>query len=467
MERTRRWYFRLLGVTVLFAVGSFWAQLPGLVGKNGIVSAGEFVEQVRRAPGLSPLQVPTWAWLSSSDAMLQLLCALCFVAALGLLTNRALRPALVVLWSCWLSLVAICHPWLSFQWDLLLVEVAFVSFFFAPPGWFLPRASEPTTAARVLLIWVGATLTLESGLVKLASGDPSWRDLTALTYHWWTQPLPTWTSVVLNELPRWVQQALCAVMFVLEVPMPLMAFGPRRARLISAGASAALQLGLAASGNFSYFNLLTLVLAVPLLDDAVFRGPLVAPRPSTRLQLAGVGLFIALTTAVFAQRLMALPTAVESVLGTLRPFGTVNAYGAFAVMTKHRAEIVLEGTLDHQTWERYEFPSKPGAVERRPAFVAPFQPRLDWQMWFAALATCDQAPWVLSLQRQLLRDSPSVRALFARLPFHGARPVALRTIVFEYRFAPLATPGTWWVATEVGPYCPPVRLDVNEQLTRD
>ncbi len=467
MERTRRLYFRLLGVTALIAVGSFWWQLPGLVGHDGITPASEYVEALRRAPGLGPLDVPTWAWLSSSDALLHLLCALCVIAALALVANRALRPALVLLWSCWLSLVSVCHPWLDFQWDLLLVEVAFVSFFFAPRGWFRPRPAEPTTASRLLLIWVGATLTLESGIVKLVSGDPTWRDLTALTFHWWTQPLPTWTSVWLNELPRWGQQGLCALMFVLELAAPLLAFGPRWARLLSAAGSIALQLGFAVSGNFSYFNLLTAVLAVPLLDDAVFRAPSVPLRQSARLELAGLALFVALTSAAFVQRLTALPKPLGSVLAALRPFGTVNGYGAFAVMTKQRAEITLEGTLDHLTWERYEFPWKPGALERRPRFVAPWQPRLDWQMWFAALGSCDRDPWVLSLQRQLLRDAPEVRALFVRLPFNGARPIALRTRVEDYRFAPLASPGVWWTASEAGPYCPPVRLDANEALVRD
>jgi hypothetical protein len=187
--------------------------------------------------------------------------------------------------------------------------------------------------------------------------------------------------------------------------------------------------------------------------------------PARRWQAVLAAAFIGLTSLAFVHRLVALPGWVDRGLALVRPFGTFNAYGAFAVMTKSRAEIIVEATQDGVTWAPYEFPWKPGALERRPQFVAPLQPRLDWQMWFASLSTCQGSPWVLSLQRALLRDVPEVTALFGRLPFAG-RPLAVRTRRFEYRFAPLDTPGVWWVATERGPFCPPLALGPDESLVR-
>jgi hypothetical protein len=470
MRRTRRLFFTLFGLTALIAVGSFWHQLAGLSGSDGIEPAAQYLTQLHADPTLGPLEAPTLLWLSSSDLALNALCALCVAAALALVFNRAHRPALVVLWACWLSLVTVCHPWLDFQWDLLLVEVAFVSFFFAPPGWFRPlEREEPTRAARSMLIWLSATLTLESGLVKLASGDAAWRDLSALTFHWWTQPLPTWSSVLLAQLPLFAQQVLCAAMFVLELLAPVLAFGPRRARLWSAFGSIALQLGLFASGNYSYYNLLALVLAVPLLDDAVFTSAAPATLirwsrwPSWQAPLAVA--FVLLSGFAFLHRLVPLPAALERTLEAVRPFGTFNAYGAFAVMTKQRTELLVEATKDGVTWAPYGFLAKPGPVDRRPGFVAPFQPRLDWQLWFAAFSTCQATPWVRAMERQLLRDSKSVEALFSSVPFEG-RPLAVRTRAAAYRFAPFEQSGVWWTATELGPWCPPVTLGAHDSLVR-
>ncbi len=470
MRRTRRLFFTLFGLTALVAVGSFWHQLGGLSGSNGIVPVARYLEQLRAEPGVGPLEVPTLLWLSSSDLALNALCAACVLAGLALIFNRAHRVALVVLWACWLSLVTACHPWLDFQWDLLLVEVAFVSFFFAPPGWFRPRErEEPSRASRSMAIWLSATLTFESGLVKLASGDPTWRDLSALTFHWWTQPLPTWSSVWLAQRPLFAQQVLCGAMFVFELLVPLLAVGPRRARLCSAFGSIALQLGLFASGNYSYYNLLTAVLAVPLLDDAVFTmaAPPSLPQwsrwPGWHAPLA-VG-FVLITGAAFLERVMPLPIPVERALDVVRPFRTFNAYGAFAVMTKQRTELIVEATKDGVTWAPYGFVAKPAALDRRPGFVAPFQPRLDWQLWFAAFSSCQATPWVRSLERALLRDSKPVEALFASVPFEG-RPLAVRTRAFAFHFAPFEQAGVWWTASDEALWCPPVTLGPDGSLVR-
>jgi hypothetical protein len=472
MQRTRRLYFLLFGLTGAIAVGAFWWQLPGLSGSSGITPAADYLSALHRAPGVGFFEVPTLAWLSSSDWLLHALCAIAFLSSLCLAAYLAPRLAALALWAAWLSLTLICHPWLDFQWDLLLVELAFCSSFFAPPGLRPgPDAPPPGLASRLVLQLLACKLTLESGLVKLASGDSAWRDLTALTWHWWTQPLPTWTSQLAAALPLEVQRVLCALMFVFELPIPLLALGPRAARLISAGGMMALQVGLFAAGNYSYYNLLTFVLAVPLLDDAAlawltgrrWSAPLTPAAPPRAWQLGLVALYAGTSVLAFAPRLTHERGALFS---RLHAFETVNAYGAFAVMTRSRPELLLEGSADGHSWQRYELPWKPGDLTRRPRFVAPWQPRLDWQLWFAALGDCSASPWVLALQHQLLLGTPAVLALFEHNPFPAAPPAYLRTRISEYRFAPWREAGVWWSATETGPFCPPVTLGPERQLIR-
>ena len=467
MRLTRRLFFFLLGLTAMVAVGSYWGQIPGLAGSQGIDPIAQGLEGVRGELGF--FAVPTLLWLSSSDAMLHLLCAVAFFSGLLLVLGLAPRLASMALWASWLSLVQVGHPFLAFQWDVLLIESAFCAAFFAPPGW-RPRLAtepEPHAAFRGVMLVLACKVTLESGLVKLASGDPSWRDLTALTYHWWSQPLPTWTSVLIAGLPMWLQQLMCLLMFVLELAIPVMAFGPRLMRLTSAVGLMVLQAALFAAGNYSFYNVLTFVLAVPLLDDQLLRrwwkkdlpaAPIARPARWPWVVMAG---FTLLSVGMFFGRRID-----SSLLRAVRPFDTINAYGAFAWMTKSRAEIIVEGSDDGVTWLSYEFPWKPGEVTRRPAFVAPWQPRLDWQMWFAALGTCEENPWVLQLQQRLLQGTPAVLALFETNPFPTRPPRLMRTRVFEYRFAAWSEAGVWWTRTETGPYCPAVTLGIDGLLQR-
>jgi hypothetical protein len=471
MELTRRLFFLGLGLTALVAVGSYWTQLPGLAGSRGIAPIADTMAQVRASPGLTFWDFPTVLWLSSSDAALHGLCAAALLSAALLVLGALPRWASLALWASWLSLVRVGQPFLSFQWDLLLVETAFFAAWYAPGGWSLSGARDAGPAVRFVMAWLACKVTLGSGVVKLASGDPTWRDLTALTYHWWTQPLPTWTSVWLNQLPLVGQKLLCAAMFVLELAAPLFALGPRLMRLTGAAGLIALQLGLLAAGNYSYYNVLTLLLAVPLLDDAALGRLLGRPalpverRRSPWWQWALAALVVVLGLKAFLRSAVTAPL-VDAAWARVEPFETINGYGAFAVMTKTRPEIILEGSRDGVTWLAYEFPYKPGRLDRRPEFVAPFQPRLDWQMWFAALADCSRSPWLFALQRHLLLGTPEVLRLFAEDPFAGAPPERLRTRVFEYRFALRDGSDVWWTRTETGPFCPPVRLGPDGRLVR-
>lgn len=464
MRFARRLFFIGLGLTVIVAVGSYWWQFAGLAGVKGIAPIGPAFEQA--SARLSVFELPTLLWLSSSDVMAQLLLAISLLSGVAMVFGVAPRAACIALWLCWSSLVQVGHPFLSFQWDILLIETAFCAAWFAPAG-LRPRVEtspEVSRAFAFVMYALACKVTLESGIVKLTSGDPTWRDLTALTFHWWTQPLPTWTSVWIAQLPLVVQQVLCALMFVLELAFPLMALGPRPLRLLSAVGMLALQAALFVAGNYSYYNVLTFVLALPLLDDAALRRvwkrlpelPSVEPSRA-RWPWLVAALYVVISVGMFTRADWVNP---------LRRFEVVNAYGAFAYMTKNRAEIIVEGSNDGSEWRAYEFPWKPGDVTRRPTFVAPWQPRLDWQMWFASLGQCGGNPWILSMQHKVLTGEPSVLALFETNPFPDAPPKFLRTRSFEYRFAPLAEKGVWWTRTEVGPYCPALTLDDGARLMR-
>ena len=458
-----------LGLTAFVAVVSYWWQYPGLAGPNGIAPLED------TAAGLSQVtffELPTLLHVSSSNGFVHLLLGLATLSSIALIVGIAPRWAALTLWATWGSIVQLGYPFLAFQWDLLLMEAAFCAALFSPIALRLGLDDEPEPhfAFRLLMAALACKVTLESGLVKVMGGDPSWRDLTALTYHWWSQPLPTWTSVFIARAAMFLQQAMCALMFVLELVFPLLVFGPRRVRLVGAIGLIALQLGLMAAGNYSFYNLLTLVLALPMLDDAFVawfrRGETVSPLPDP-LPREGrgrqVGAWIVLLAYVSLSVAFFLRLGSDSsLLRTVRRFNTLNAYGAFARMTKTRPEILIEGSTDGVTWEPWIFPHKPVALDRRPGFIAPWQPRLDWQMWFAALGDCSNNPWVLTLQQRLLAGTPEVRALFDSGP---AKSRFARTRVFEYRFAP---PGSndWWVRTETGAYCPEVMLAPDGALLR-
>lgn len=460
---TRWLYFRLFGFTAVIATGAYGWQLPGLGLSTGIVPLSGNVEQLKLQAGF--FDAPTLLWLSASDAMLNALCAACVVCGLLVAFDVAVPFALGGLFVCWVSLVNVGQPFLSFQWDILLCEAALLSIPYA-----LRPKAEPQLWQRLFVALVAVKVTFESGIVKLTAGDEAWwPKLTALTYHYWTQPLPAWTSPYIDRLPLWLHQAACLSMFVLELGVPLAAFGPRRARLVAALGMIALQAGLAVAGNYAYFNLLVAALCVPLLDDVFLKKTLpkqegFAPKhfePMGWSLFAVVLLFSGLT--FLEQFRPGYPEAVQQAVDRVQAVKAVSSYGVFRIMTKTRPEIVIEGSDDGVEWKAYEFKWKPGRADRAPHFVAPWQPRVDWQMWFAAMGRCEG--WVQLMLRRMLLGQPEVLALLEENPFPNRPPRYLRSTLWQYRFAP---PGSkdWWQRTVEGPYCPDVMLSPDGRLMR-
>jgi lipase maturation factor 1 len=471
-------FLRLLGVVYVLAFGSLWIQLDGLIGRDGIVPVAPLLGAVQNRLGIERLwQLPTLFWLGTSDGFFYLLCGL--GVGLGILVMLGLLPALnlLVLWALYLSFATVCQPWLAFQWDNLLLETGFLSLWLAPLTLYdrLRHAVPPSPLALWSLRWLLVRLMFASGVVKLSSGDATWRDLTALLYHYETQPLPTWIGWYAHQLPMAWQRASTLIMLGAELVVPWLILAPRRLRLVACGFLAALQLFIAATGNYGFFNLLTLLLCLLLCDDAVWprtwRARLDVAPSSARPLRWPVWIIAPIALVLFVMSLIQTigsfrwqiqwPTPIPQVASWMAPFRTVNPYGLFAVMTTSRPEIIVEGSNDGQTWLPYAFSWKPGDVMRRPGFVAPHMPRLDWQMWFAALGNAQYHPWFRHFLERLLQGTPAVVGLLAHNPFPNAPPRYIRAVVYTYHFTDRATQqstGAWWRRERQGLYLPVVSL---------
>lgn len=468
-------FLRVLALVYAIAFLSFWVQLPGLIGPQGILPAEQYMPAVAQQLGASRWYVlPSLCWIFGSGWFLHVLCGVGLVLAAGVFFNR-LRPwCLVGLWLAWLSLAAPAEMFLRYQWDALLLEAGFLAIFITP--W---RANdgrpEPPRAARWMLGWLLLRLMLWSGLVKWTSGDPTWHNFTALSYHYETQPLPTWVGWWVAQAPGWFQRLSCFAMFAIELGGPFLLLGPRRVRLLGVGLLVGLQLVIALTGNYTYFNLLAIALCLLFLDDAWWSRRFgLAPdphrRPPSRGFLARPAL-AALFVLTFAFTLLeglpdlsprfAPPPWLERVFTAAGGFGTLNTYGLFRVMTTQRPEIIFEGSDDGYSWEAYEFPAKAGELARRPVFVEPHQPRLDWQLWFAALAYPQRERWVLAFMERLLQGRAPVLGLLRHNPFPKRPPRFVRAVLYQYNFttpAERARTGNWWRRTPIDIYIPPQRL---------
>jgi predicted DCC family thiol-disulfide oxidoreductase YuxK len=492
-----RWlYVRLLGLVYAIAFLSLFGQIVGLVGERGLLPAAGLLEDARNNFGAEAYRLfPTLAWISASDTALKFLCAagavFGFLAMLGVLT----RPALACAWLFYLSLMNVGQDFLSFQWDALLLETGFLAIFFSPqagkafdtkgliePPW---RRGFPAVSSVVLWLqrWLLFRLMFLSGAVKLLSGDPSWRDLTALNYHYWTQPLPTPVAWYAAQLPEWFQKFSVATLFAVELAVPFLIFAPRRLRHFGALVMISLEVLIALTGNYCFFNLLTIALCLLLLDDSFLLArlpanlaarvrtatsaakPALHQRPTAKIARTALAAIILIVSGTQMLQVFRhgdlVPGFIREWPTRLAPFNLVNSYGLFAVMTTSRVEIVIEGSDDGQTWQPYEFKYKPGDLARRPAWVAPYQPRLDWQLWFAALGNYQANRWFTRLMTRLLQGAPEATALLGRNPFPDAPPRYIRAVSFQYRFTDFTTrraTGDWWQRDRERLYFPTISL---------
>ena len=467
-----RWLFlRALGLIFLSAFYALAFQIHGLIGEHGILPAGDYLAQV---DALSPggagrfWLAPTLLWLvGASDRALTAIVAAGLVGAVLLTANVWPRVAVALCTLCFLSCVATLQDFSSYQSDGMLLEAGFVSIFFAPrglrPG--LGAHDPPSRASLFLLQWEWFRIYFESGVVKLASGDPHWRDLTAMDHYYENGPLPAWPGWYVQHFPHLYHAATAALTLVVELLLVWALFLPRRFRIACFVVVTALQVGIIATANYAFLNYLVLVLGVLLLDDRALErvGASAPERPvvaraapwwtwSSAVALAWV-FYATVAPAVMSP---ATPPLLAAPVRALAPFRIANQYGLFAVMTEARYEIEFQGSRDGgRTWVAYPFRYKPQDPRERPGIYAPYQPRFDWNLWFASLAPWRASPWVVAAQARLLEGSPSVLALFRRDPFPGAPPTQVRTVLWQYWFTDAATrraTGEWWHRRLLGPF---------------
>ena len=493
----RRWFLSALGLIYLVAFVSLWTQIDGLVGTKGIIPIEIYLAGAKTQIGLRALSVlPTLCWISSSDAFLHFLCGGGVVLSVLLIFRVAPAISAGLLFVFYLSLVVAGQNFLSFQWDILLLETGFLAIFFAP--WQLwPRdktgsaipVAPVSSVALFLLKFLLFKLMFMSGVVKLTSGDNCWglvdhsfhwNALTALDYHYWTQPLPTVFAWFADKHPEWFKKFSVGFCLFVEIIVPFFIWAPRRVRLTTAGLLIFLQIAIAITGNYCFFNLLTIALCLLLIDDGsvaafVRRGSREEYKPAAAVDRGCdiVARWLAIIVLVITMPLNAwhiysavqpkadLKPPVRFLYEQLQPFYIANGYGLFRVMTKERPEIQVEGSADGIDWIAYEFNWKPGDVKRAPRWCAPHQPRLDWQMWFAALGGPRQEQWFGNFVVRLLENEPSVTHLLARNPFPDKPPKYVRAVLFKYQFTTSEerrATGAWWKRREIGEFFPEASL---------
>lgn len=435
------WLF-LRGLALIYfaAFASMSVQIEGLVGVNGILPVqAKLVEITHFLPDLKYLAMPTLFWFDASDQSLVLACYLGMAASVLLLLGLFVRLALLACYLLYLSVTVAGQGFTAYQWDVFLLEIGFLALF-------LPSGSGLVVFLYRFLI---ARFMFMGGVVKIASGDPAWSGLTALDYHYLTQPLPTPLAYYAYYLPHWFNTFCVAAVFVIECVLPFLVFLPRRFRLVAAWSFIVLQCGIVLTGNYNFFNLLALLLCLLLFDDldvgtklptkwvASIRWQQSRPsRLATVVAAAWLGVvMLVCATHFWIYHSKQMPAAPFSGLVQVTSgLSLVNNYGPFAVMTKERPEIIVQGSNDGEVWQDYLFNYKPDKLDKPLTWNIPHQPRLDWQMWFAALQQPAAIPWFGRFMLKLQEGSPAVLSLLANNPFPDKPPVYLRALLYRYLY---------------------------------
>jgi hypothetical protein len=477
---TRALFLRGLGAIYLVAFASLVSQLRPLLGAEGILPVVDYLAALRaQAGGAAILASPTIFWLSASDGFLSATAWLGLAGAVVVLAGRANALVMAALWVLYLSFVHVGQVFYGYGWEILLLETGFLAIFLCPllrPA-DLAVQTPPPVIVLFLLRWLAFRLMFGAGLIKLR-GDTCWRDLTCLIYHYETQPLPNPISWVLHQTPPWFHRLETLWNYFIEVVVPFALFGPRPARTIAGLLTIAFQTTLIISGNLSWLNYLTIVICLACFDDRTLSRVIPARVRQRFAEVAAAATAAARSPAqrpvVIALAVVVGVLSIQPAINLLSPeqamnasfdrLHLVNTYGAFGSVGRVRHEVILSGTWDDPGsadahWREYELPCKPGDVHRRPCVIAPFQLRLDWQIWFAAMSTVDRQPWLVHLIAQLLEGKRGALSLLAGDPFGGRPPRAIRAELYEYHFTRFGDgAGAWWRRERVAEYLRPLTL---------
>ncbi len=458
---------RWLGFIYFWVFLGWWRQAPGLIGPQGILPASDYLGAVARhfSPAARAWFAPTLLWLSSSTLALHLLCATGLAAAVAIMLGRHPRWGLAACLVAFLSLIACAQVFANYQSDGMLMTAGFCALFL--------DARRPSWWSWFSLRWLWFTIYFGSGIAKWMSGDPAWRHLTAIDQYYQNLPLPNWLGWYAQEfLPHGIEAAIAAAILIVEIVLVWLAFLPRRWRILCFWIVTPFQVAIILTANYGFLNYLVLGLGLTLLDDRHLhwllrrpRAAMVAARAQAGRKTAVASLalvaLVALTGLNLLGRLWPAFPAPERVSAAVQPFRIADPFGLFAVMTRNRYEIEFQGTRDGHTWTAYPYRYKPQNPRRAPVgdwfLLAPYQPRFDWNLWFASLGGYRQYRWVEATELRLLANDPAVLALFAGNPFRGQPPIAVRTVLWQYWFSTPAqkqAQGAWWQRKLLGAYAP-------------
>jgi lipase maturation factor 1 len=447
-----RWLFlRALGLIFFSVFYSLVFQIRGLIGPRGLLPAQPYLNDVANTLGAWRFwYTPSVFWWSASDRALMAVCIAGMLASLLLVLNIWPRGMILICLIVFVSFISAAQDFSSYQSDGMLMEAGFISLFFAPPGW-RPgwgASSPPSRASRFLLVWEMFRIYFESGVAKILGHDPQWRDFTAMDQYYQNGPLPTWVAWYAHQLPHWFHASTAVLTLALELIFIFAIFLPRPFRIALFWLITPWQLGIILTSNYAFLNYLVLSLGILLLDDQFLAGlppqelrpartkprepDLPSPAP---LQPASWGrnfrmwadgfwltwIFYA-TTAYLAGMIVPQIPLWASPVRALQPFRIANQYGLFAVMTRDRFEIEFQGSHDGQTWTAYPFRYKPQDVHAGQAIFAPYQPRFDWNLWFASLGGWQDNTFVVQVEQGLLNGEPISSPCLRAIHFPEIRP---------------------------------------------
>lgn len=460
------WIFlRFLGFVYFCAFVSLYGQLPGLLGSSGILPIAPWLHAIRESLGIKAYTyLPTLFWLNDSDPMLHIVCGLGILFSIFLMLDFLTVPSLVLLWISYLSLLNVGQDFLSFQWDILLVEAGFLAIW-------LPFSKN---IGVWLFRWLLFRLIFMSGILKLLSGDITWHSLTALAFHYETQPLPTPLAWYLFQLPLWFHKFSTLFVLICEIVVPFGFFGHRVVRIAAGLATLFLQVMIMLTGNYAFFNLLTICLTFFLFDDALIN-PFLSSWAVKRIERkswierfakSGKRVVTVIAVLIVTMSLIQLfqyhiSDSISAISDQFSFWYFTSTYGLFVVMTTTRPEIIFEGSNDGTTWKEYSFKYQSDNLKQPPGWVAPNQPRMDWQLWFESLRPRGYSRWFVNLAQRLLEGSPTVLHLFKNNPFPNAPPKYLRAVRYQYHFTNWDTrkkTGNWWSREFMDMYLPTVSL---------
>jgi uncharacterized membrane protein YphA (DoxX/SURF4 family) len=450
--RARFIWLRCLGAIFFSAFLSLWFQIHGLIGPNGLLPASEYLKTLRDVLGVKAYWLaPTLLWFSAGDRALTVLVVAGLVASVALIFNVFPRVAIAIAFVCFLSFVAAAQEFSGYQSDGMLLEAALLSFFLA-------SRKPPTRAAVFMLQWEWFRIYFESGVVKILSGEEQWRNLTAMDKYYENGPLPTFLGWYVQQWPHSFHAASAAATLIVELIVVWLLFLPKKARLIAFCIVTPLQIGIILTANYAFLNYLVLCLGVFLLAD---RTPAVTD--DRRVRLAQVVVLPTLFVTTIASFMLPIFPTVR----LLDPFRVANSYGLFAVMTRARYEIEFQGTTDGVRWTPYPFTHKPQDLMTRPGIYAPYQPRFDWNLWFASLGSWENNRWILNAEVRLLQNDQTTLSLFTGNPFAKTPLIAVRSVLWQYWFtttAERARTHAWWRREFLGQYAPVARRQADGSI---